>query len=123
MRAVIKDMSSSQGNLRIFDTQLPQDERELSWVMNVDAADSPRDVIDALALQRFIRCMAQLEIGRLPGDEASAWLERSGTDLPPGARIAPKGSTLAELTALAASSQQITTAPPAPEAFSSGNYL
>ncbi|GAA2737565.1 hypothetical protein GCM10010439_68200 [Actinocorallia aurantiaca] len=69
------------------------------------------------------RCMAQLEIGRLPRDEASAWLERSETVLPPGARLAPEGSTLAELTALAAASQQITTAPPAPEAPSSGNYL
>ncbi len=68
------------------------------------------------------RCMAQLEIGRLPRDEASAWLERSGTALPPGERIAPEGSTLAELTALASASQQITTAPAAP-AESPGPYL
>ncbi|MEO3788215.1 DUF5925 domain-containing protein [Actinocorallia sp. B10E7] len=69
------------------------------------------------------RCMAQLEIGRLPLDEASAWLERSGAALPPGARIAPEGSTLADLTALAAAEQQIATAPPAPDLPTTGCYL
>ncbi len=76
------------------------------------------------AVVRPGRCLAELEVGRLPRDEAAAWLERSGADLPSGAPLSPEGATLAELSAMAHASDRITAAPAAPaEPPGLGGYL
>jgi len=78
------------------------------------------------AVVRPGRCLAQLEIGPLPREEASAWLARSGASLPADGRLSPDGSTLAELASLVAETQQITTAPgvsTAAAAEGAGPYL
>jgi len=75
------------------------------------------------AVVRPGRCLAQLEIGRLPRDEAYGWLERAGVDSRSGERIGRDGATLAELVAFGRAEKQIITtgAPgPAPE---TGFYL
>jgi hypothetical protein len=65
------------------------------------------------------RCLAQLEIGRLPRPEATAWLERSGAT----GVIGPEGATLAELTALTSDGRQVIAGPPLPPPPATGFYL
>ncbi|GAA0937224.1 hypothetical protein GCM10009550_03790 [Actinocorallia libanotica] len=76
------------------------------------------------AVVRPGRCLAQLEIGRLPLDEAAAWLERRNDGTRPGVLPPKGGATLAELIALANADRQITTEPAGPAASEgTGNYL
>src|SRR2546430_11585096 len=46
------------------------------------------------AVVRPGRCLAQLEIGRLPRDEALGWLERAGISPGPGRQVGRDGATL-----------------------------
>jgi hypothetical protein len=75
------------------------------------------------AVVRPGRCLAQLEIGRLPKDEAYRWLRRAGIAPRPDREIGSSGATLAELVAMGQEEQQIiTTADPAGEE-QAGFYL
>jgi hypothetical protein len=75
------------------------------------------------AVVRPGRCLAQLEIGRLPRAEAYGWLERAGVTPGPGEQIGRDGATLAELVAFGhAEKQIITTGTPGP-APETGFYL
>ena len=73
------------------------------------------------AVVRPGRCLAQLEIGRLPGDEARAWLRRAGVD--PRQEIGAEGATLAELVAMGQEEKQIITVSAPSEERQTGFYL
>jgi hypothetical protein len=65
------------------------------------------------AVVRPGRCLASIEVGRLPYAEAVSWLGTS-------ARVGPDGATLAELYALRTGAQPVTVAAPTP---ATGLYL
>jgi hypothetical protein len=70
------------------------------------------------AVVRPGRCLAHVEVGRFPRDEALAWL---GAGHPGAAGIGPDGATLAELFALRAGAAPVTAEPAA--APGTGLYL